>query len=291
MRFHYADAMINPAFYMPLAKELEAAGWHGMTIPDSLFYPEHSDSTYPYTKDGDRRFLEDKPFLEPMSLIPALAAVTEKLTFTTFVMKLPVRHPVLVAKSVSSVSVLSGGRLNYGVGISPWPDDYRVLDIPWRGRGKRMNEMIDIIRGLQAGDYFSWDGEVFQLESIKICPVPEQPTPIWIGGHSEAALKRAARVGDGWLHAGGDEKELQRMIGRLRELRDEYATSDRPFRIGAISLQAFQPDGVAQLGELGVTDIIIGFRNSYQMAQDSETMDHKVQMLRMYADRVISQFV
>ena len=290
MRFHYADAMIEPAFYLPLARALEAAGWDGMTIPDSICYPEVSDSKYPYTPDGSREFLEDKPFLEPMSLIPALAAVTEKLTFTTFVMKLPVRHPVLVAKSISTVSVLSGGRLNYGVGISPWPDDYRVLNVPWKGRGKRMNEMIDIVRGLETGDYFSWDGEVFSFESVKICPVPKKPTPILIGGHSEAALKRAARVGDGWLHAGGDDGELQRMIARIGELRDEYGTTERPFRIGVISLHAFQLDGVAKLAEMGVTDIIIGFRNSYQMRQDAETLQHKIEMLQMYADRVIRKY-
>jgi len=287
MRFHYADAMINPAFYIPLARELEAAGWHGMTIPDSLCYPEVSDSKYPYTPDGNREFLQDKPFLEPMSLIPALAAVTERLTFTTFVMKLPVRHPVLVAKSVSTVSVLSGGRLNLGVGISPWPDDYEVLQIPWRGRGKRMNEMIDIVRGLESGGYFAWDGDVFSFPAIKICPVPERPTPILIGGHSEAALKRAARVGDGWLHAGGDDGELRRMLGRLTELRREYGTEERPFMVGAISLHAFQPSGVLEMAEMGVTDVIIGFRNSYKMGQDEETLEHKLMMLRMYAERVI----
>ena len=287
MRFHYADAMINPAFYIPLARALEAAGWQGMTIPDSLCYPEVSDSKYPYTPDGRREFLEDKPFLEPMSLIPALAAVTEALTFTTFVVKLPVRHPVLVAKSVSTVSVLSGGRLNFGVGISPWPDDYEVLQVPWKGRGRRMNEMIDIIRGLETGGYFAWDGEVFQFPSIKICPVPDKPTPILIGGHSEAALKRAAIRGDGWLHAGGDEEQLKAMLARLTALRKGHGTADRPFSVGAISLHAFQVDGVLRMAELGVTDVIIGFRNSYQMGQDKETLEHKVMMLKMYAERVI----
>ncbi len=289
MRFHYADAMIDPSFFVPLARALEEAGWHGMTIPDSICYPEVSDSKYPYTPDGNREFLEDKPFLEPMSLIPALAAVTERLTFTTFVMKLPIRHPVLVAKSISSVSVLSNGRLNFGVGISPWPDDYRVVEVPWRGRGKRMNEMIDIIRGLEGGDYFSWQGEVFAFESIKICPVPTHPTPILIGGHSEPALKRAARVGDGWLHAGGDNDALKRMIGRLHELRKEHGTDDKPFRIGVISRDAYTPDGIKRLAEMGVTDAIVGFRNSYQLAQDNEPLANKIGALRRYAERVIQQ--
>jgi probable F420-dependent oxidoreductase len=288
MRFHYADAMIDPSFFMPLAKALEAAGWHGMTIPDSICYPEVSDSKYPYTPDGNREFLEDKPFLEPMSLIPALAAVTEKLTFTTFVVKLPIRHPVLVAKSISSVSVLSGGRLNFGVGISPWPDDYRVLQVPYKARGKRMNECIEIIRGLEGGGYFAFEGEVYSFESIKICPVPEKPTPILLGGHSEAALKRAARLGDGWLHAGGNADELQRLLIRLEELRRDYGTADKPFTIGVISMDAYKPDGVKRLSDMGVTDVIVGFRNSYAMAQDTESLERKVASLNMYAERVIA---
>ncbi len=288
MRFHYADAMINPAFYAPIARALEASGWHGMTIPDSICYPEESDSKYPYTPDGNREFLKDKPFLEPLHLVSALAAVTESLTFTTFVYKLPLRHPVHVAKAVSTVSVMSGGRLLFGVGSSPWPDDYRILDVPWKRRGKRMDESIAIIRGLEKGAFFKFDGEVYSFESLQICPVSVQPTPILIGGHSEAALKRAARSGDGWLHAGGSAEELARLIARLNELRDEYGTADRPFRIGVISMDAYRPDGVKRLADLGVTDVIVGFRNSYQMAQDDEPIERKIGALKMYAEKVIA---
>ena len=95
-----------PTHYLPLAQAAEEAGWTSFIVPDSICYPEVSDSKYPYTPDGDRHFLEDKPFIEPFSLIPALAAVTTRLRFTTFVVKLPIRQPVLVAKSVSSVAVL-----------------------------------------------------------------------------------------------------------------------------------------------------------------------------------------
>ena len=107
--------MIDPGFYLPLVREAEAAGWDTFIVPDSICYPEESDSTYPYTPDGSREFLEDKPFIEPFSLIPALAAVTETIRFTTFVVKLPVRHPVLAAKSATSVAVLSQNRFGLGV--------------------------------------------------------------------------------------------------------------------------------------------------------------------------------
>src|SRR5262245_38600596 len=186
MHFSYAEALCDPSHYLPLAQAAEAAGWTSFIVPDSICYPEVSDSTYPYTPDGDRRFLEDKPFIEPFTLIPAMAAVTERLRFTTFVVKLPVRQPVLVAKSAASLAVLSGNRFGFGVGLSPWPEDFQVCGQEWKSRGKRMDEMIAIIRGLTGGGFFEFHGKHYDLPSIKICPTPSAPIPILIGGHSEA---------------------------------------------------------------------------------------------------------
>ncbi len=289
MRFHYADAMFDPQIWLPLAQALEGAGWHGITVPDSICYPEVSDSTYPYTLDGDRAFLEDKPFVEPFSLIPAMGAVTTSLRFTTFVLKLPVRHPVLVAKSVSSVAVLTGGRLDLGVGSSPWPDDYRVTGVPWKARGKRMDECIAIIKGLLGGDYYRHQGELYDIESIKLCPVPDAPVPLLIGGHSDRALRRAATVGDGWLHAGGPPEDLPRLLEKLTAFRAEAGRSDEPFDVRVISRDAYTPDGIARLSALGVSDVIVGFRNSYQLAQDDQTLADKVAALSRYAERVIAR--
>ena len=120
----------------PLAVAAEEAGYDGMVIPDSLCYPKESDSTYPFSPDHTREFLEDKPFIEPFSLIPALGVVTERLRFITFVLKLPMRHPLLVAKQASSVAVMTGNRLALGVGSSPWPEDYELVDVPVGGPGQ-----------------------------------------------------------------------------------------------------------------------------------------------------------
>jgi alkanesulfonate monooxygenase SsuD/methylene tetrahydromethanopterin reductase-like flavin-dependent oxidoreductase (luciferase family) len=126
----YAESMTDPSFYAPLARAAEAAGYDSMVVPDSLCYPLDSASRYPFTTDGSREFLEDKPFLEPFTLILALGAITRRLRFVTFVLKLPVRHPVLVAKQATSVAVLTGGRLVLGVGSSPWREDYQALGVP-----------------------------------------------------------------------------------------------------------------------------------------------------------------
>src|SRR5215475_3778319 len=170
--------MIDPSFYIPLAQAAEAAGYDSMVIPDSICYPEQATSTYPYSPDGTREFLDGKPFLEPFSLIPALAAVTKRLAFTTFVLKLPVRNPVLVAKQATSVAVLTGNRLLLGVGLSPWREDYDVLGVPWERRGRRMDEEIAIIRGLAGGEYFEYHGDLFDIPPVKLSPVPTAPIPI-----------------------------------------------------------------------------------------------------------------
>ena len=158
MRFSYAESMVDPTFYAPLAIAAEAAGYDSMVIPDSICYPQESESTYPFNPDGTREFLEGKPFIEPFTLIPALGAVTSTLRFVTFVVKLPIRHPVLVAKSVTSTAVMTNNRLALGVGTSPWREDYEMLGLPWENRGKRMDESLDILRGLQSGEYFEYHG-------------------------------------------------------------------------------------------------------------------------------------
>src|SRR6478672_11738320 len=106
--------MTDPSFYAPLARAAEEAGYDSMVVPDSICYPLHATGRYPYTPDGRREFLEDKPCLERFSLIPALGAVTTHLRFVTFVVKLPVRNPVLVAKQATSTAVLTGNRLVLG---------------------------------------------------------------------------------------------------------------------------------------------------------------------------------
>jgi alkanesulfonate monooxygenase SsuD/methylene tetrahydromethanopterin reductase-like flavin-dependent oxidoreductase (luciferase family) len=207
----------------------------------------------------------------------------------TFVLKLPVRDPVLVAKQATSTAVLTGNRLVLGVGTSPWREDYDVLGVPWERRGQRMDEELAIIRGLSAGGYFSYRGEIFDLPRVKIAPVPAEPLPILIGGHGDAALRRAARVGDGWLHGGGDPEHLPGLLARLAELREQEGTADRPFEVHVISMDAYTAPGVRRLEEQGVTDVIVGFRWPYHVGPDTEPLAEKIAKLRQYADDVIAK--
>jgi probable F420-dependent oxidoreductase len=288
MRFSYAETFCNPEFLAPLARAAEDAGYDSFVVPDSVLFPAESDTLYPYTADGDRAFLEDKPIIEPFALIPYLAALTERIRFTTFVLKLAIRPPVLVAKQAASIAVLSNNRLRLGVGISPWPEDFAALGLPWDDRGKRMDECVDIVRGLTAGDWFEYHGDVIDVARCKITPTPSEPIPLLIGGHAPPALRRAARQGDGWIHAGGDPNDLTTMLAKIDALRAEYGTDKKPFEVHVISMDAFSTDGVKRLEEAGVTDVIVGFRWPYTTEPDTQPLQEKVDLLRKFADRVIN---
>ncbi|TDC50263.1 TIGR03619 family F420-dependent LLM class oxidoreductase [Actinomadura sp. KC345] len=285
MRFTYAEAMTDPSYHLPLAKAAEAAGYASISVADSLVYPKESDSVYPYTADGSREFLEDKAFIETFTLIAAMGAVTSSIRFTPFVLKLPVRPPVLVAKQATSVACLTGGRLGLGVGVSPWPEDFEVMGVPWERRGKRMDEAIDIVRGLSGGGYFEFHGEFYDIPAIKMTPA--EPFPILVGGHSEAALRRAVVRGDGWMHAGGDD--LDDLLARLGRIREAEGKAGDPFEVHVISMDAYTPDGVKRLEDKGVTDVIVGFRMPYVKGPDTEPLDKKIEHLERFAETVIAK--
>jgi probable F420-dependent oxidoreductase len=289
VRFTYAEAMTDASYYLPLARAAEAAGYSSITVADSLAYPKESDSVYPYTPDGSRTFLEDKEFIETFVLCAAMGAATTTLRFTPFVLKLPVRPPVLVAKQAASVAALTGNRLALGVGISPWPEDFDIMGVPFARRGKRMDECMDIVRGLTAGGYFEFHGEFYDIPAIKICPTPTEPIPLLVGGHADAALRRAVLRGDGWMHGGGQPEELDSLLARIAEIRAAEGVADKPFEVHVISLEAYTPDGIKRLEDRGVTDVIVGFRLPYIVGPDTEPLDKKIEHLNRYADNVIAK--
>ena len=289
MRFSYHHSMCPVDQYVPLTKAAEEVGFGAVTMPDSICYPQQATSQYPYNDDGSREFLEGVPFVEPFLLSAHLAAVTEKIHFVTSVMKLAIRQPVIVAKQLSSLAVLSNNRFSFGVGISPWEEDFEIAQIPWAKRGKRMDEMVEIIRGLMADDYFSYKGEIFDIPEMKLNPAPAKPVPILIGGHSDAALKRAARLGDGWIAAGGDFDQIKGMMDRLKVLRKEYGREHLPFEYSVATAEAYSADGVKRLAEQGVTEITLAFRNVYAMEPDNKSLEEKIATMHWYANEVIAK--
>lgn len=287
MKFAYHSTMCPAQQYLPLAQAAERVGFDTFTLPDSICYPQQASSKYPYNDDGSREFLDDVPFLDPFALISAMASVTSHLRFSTSVLKLAIRQPVVTAKQASTAAILSNNRFAFGVGISPWREDFDACQVAWDKRGKRMDEMIEIIQGLMSGDYFGYEGEIFQLDPIKLCPAPSAPVPILIGGHSTPALKRAARLCDGFIHAGGDAQVVKQTVRQVNEYREHYGRGHLPFEFQAISADGFSLEGVQNLHEAGVDEVIVGFRDVYSMEPDTKSIEEKVAELEWYAENII----
>jgi hypothetical protein len=165
MKFIANISMCDPSFYVPLAGGGSGQVRHHRGARQHRL-PERRRQV-PYNFDGTHEFLENKPFIEPHIAMAAMSAVTSTIEFHTFVLKMPIRHPVIYAKEATSLAVISGNRFVLGVGTSPWPDDYEIVQLPWEGRGRRFDECIEIVRGLAAGGYFEYHGEFYDFPAIR----------------------------------------------------------------------------------------------------------------------------
>lgn len=287
MKFAYHATMCPSEQYEPLALAAEAAGFDTFTFPDSLCYPKEGSNVYPYNDDGTREFLDGVPFLEPFIIIPYLAAKTEKLRFTTSVYKLAVHQPLAVAKQLASLGVVIGDRFGFGVGISPWPEDFELMQIAWEKRGKRLDEMMQILNGLMSGEQFGFQGEIFDMAACKITPVPNFKIPLLVGGHAKPALRRAAKYGDGWISAGSSLEELKEYIEQVESFRKDFGRDKGDFEYHAMTESAYSVDGVKQLMDIGVTEVVIAFHNAYEGKPDPNTLEQKIDMINWFADNVI----
>ena len=285
MKFTLALAMCPPEHLLPLARAAEDAGWDAITMPDSVFYPEHVSADYPYTEDGGRFWGPETPWLEPFVAIPAMAAVTERLHFYTNVYKTVLRHPLLVAKTLGSAAALSGNRVGIGVGLSWMPEEFDWLGQEMRNRGKRLDETIEILRATLVDGYADYHGQVYDFENLAMSPAPTGPVPIYVGGHSDPALRRAARLGDGWIAVRVTTDEIDEIMGRLRPLLDEHGRDASTFEIKVTPLVMNDVDAMASLAKQGVTDVITVPWFYYE--GDNHDLTKKVDSVHRFADEVI----
>lgn len=288
MQFTVAIPMLDPSHYLPLARTAEAVGFTSVAVPESVFYPETVSAKYPYTEDGSRFWPAETPFLDPFVAIPAMAAVTERIRFYTNVLKLGIREPLLVAKAVSSAASLSGGRVGLGVGLSWIPEEFSWLGQEMRSRGARTNEAIEIIRLACTGEFVEYHGKHYDFGRLMMRPAPSEPVPIYIGGLSEPGLRRAARLGDGWISVLNTEVELGEVIPKLAALRAEYGRIGEPFEIKAICSDVFDYDGFRRLEDLGVTDAIVV--PWYYYPGDPAALSHQQDGIERFAADVVSRF-
>jgi len=291
MDYSLALPMLPADHFIPLAQQAEAVGFTSIAVPESVFFPEAVSADYPYTADGGRFWAPETPFLDPFVAIPAMAAVTERIKFFTNVLKLGIREPLLVAKTVSSAATLADGRVGLGVGLSWIPEEFEWLHMDKATRGKRTDEAIEAIRLVMTGEMVEYHGRHVDFGRLMVRPVPELPVPIYVGGLSEPGMKRAARLGDGWISVANTTEEVAAVVPRLAELREELGTADAtpsggPFEIKALCTDAFDESGFTRMAEIGVTEAMVC--PWFYRPGDAESLEHQLESVAWFGDTHIT---
>ena len=199
MKFSAALAFTDPDHYLPLARACEDAGFWAVACSDHVAHPREISSPYPYSDDGSPRFPPGTAFVDPLVAMAAMGVVTERLRFFTNIYVLPLRNPLGVAKQLASIVSLIGNRIALGIGVGWMEEEFELLGTDFHTRGKRTDEAVAIMRGLwkPEPEWFSFDGAHYRLPDVEMTPRISEPVPIYVGGISEIAFKRASRLGDG----------------------------------------------------------------------------------------------
>ena len=229
MKFWQAITWCETEQLPGIARFAEEVGFHGLMGGDHAVYPETIAPDYPYADDGVPPMQPDDEYPDQTAIFAAMAAVTRRLRFTTGVYVLPLRNPHEVARATATLAILSGGRFVLGVGVGWMKEEFDIYGVDFRRRGRRTDEMIEVLQKLWTGRMVEHHGEHFDFPRVQLSPAPGEPPPLYIGGASEVALCRAARVGDGYIGAGTDPDEVPGLLQRLGELREEYGRAHLPF--------------------------------------------------------------
>lgn len=288
MKFACALAFNDPTHFLELARTADECGWDWFAVSDHVVYPEKIESAYPYAKDGKPYWSSSTPWPDPWTAIAAMAAVTKRLSFLTNIFILPARNPVLVAKQIGTVAAIAGGRVALGVGTGWMKEEFELLEVDFHTRGKRLNEGIEVLRTLWKGGMVEYHGKHYDFDRLEMSPVPPSPVPILVGGLSEVALKRAARLGDGWIGVQHTTAELRELLAKIQVLRKEYGTDDKPFENVVASTDSFDVDGYRRLEDLGATTLTTVPWIFY--GGDPNSLEEKKDALKRFADDVISKF-
>lgn len=291
MEFWQAVAFLDTDQLLPLAEAAERCDFDAITVSDHIFFPSDLGSRYPYTPDGTPFWSPDTPWPDPWVLIGAMAARTSRLRFTTNIYVAPARDLFTVAKLVSTAAVVSRGRVALGAGAGWCKDEFDQVGQDFASRGTRLDEMIEALRGLWAGGMTEYHGRHYDFEPLQISPVPDEPVPVYIGGDTKAALRRAARVGDGWIGNVYGSGEADAVLDRLDDaLRAEGRERDK-FQVAIALYEAPHPDLYRRFEDRGVTALVCAPWMAATGAGGgfASPLDAKVAAMERFAEDVIAK--
>ena len=286
MKFVVSGAFQPPQHLVPLAIAAEEAGFEAISFSDHTVYPEELDIPYPYTPDGRRRYDETTEFPDPWVVAGALASVTTKLRFTTNVFVLPMRNPFLAAKQIATAAALSQNRITLTIGVGWSKVEFDLVGQAFRRRGARADEMLDVMRKLWTGETVEHEGEFYRFDRLKLTPpIPTARIPVWVGGISDRALRRAAR-NDGWLSDLQTSDEIIECIEKVRNYRRELGRGE-DFDVMASASDAAEIGAYRRLEEAGVNHILTMPWAFYHGLTDD--LEKKVDGIERFGEDVVAK--
>ncbi|EHB53771.1 putative F420-dependent oxidoreductase [Mycolicibacterium rhodesiae JS60] len=255
MQFWCGTPFMKTTESLAVARMVDEAGYDGMICADHLIYPRELRSPYP-SPTGKPGWEPHTAWPDTWVLIGAMAAVTTQLRFSNAVYVAPARPLIEVAKQVATAASISEGRVSLGVGIGWMREEYELLGQEFGNRGKRLDEMIPALRALWQGGWVSWSGQHYQVPEMMIEPHPPQPVPILCGGESDAALRRAAALCDGWIGTAYTLDGAAAYVAKLDALRREFGRADQPFEIMLALIDPPSPELYKRAQDIGITAVM-----------------------------------
>ncbi len=251
--FANAGPFARPELAAVLAEEAEAVGIESLWTVEHPVIPAGYQSRYPYNSSGRAPGAEVADIPDPFVWLAFVAARTTRIKLATGILILPLRNPVVAAKQVATLDQLSGGRVMLGIGVGWLQEEFDAVGVPWARRGARTDDAVAAMRALWADTPASYHGEFTSFTDCIALPKPVQPggVPIVIGGHTEAAARRAGRLGDGFFPGKGSPEELAGLIGVMRRAAEEAGRD--PDRIELTTGVTRDLDTMKRLRDLGFT--------------------------------------
>jgi len=281
-----------------IARFAEEVGFYGISVADHLVMPTKVKSRYPYTEDGEMFWPIDAPWPDPWVTLGAMASATSELLLATNILLAALRDPVSTAKASGTAAVLSGDRIVCGVGAGWIEEEYEIAGVDFKSRGRRLDEVIEVMRELWTGDETTHKGEFFAFENAMLRPAPSKPIPVWPGGHSPPALRRAAR-NDGWFGLPMTREQMSPFLETLRAERARVGKSWDDFHCSITLAEEQTDEATADLEKLGITSLcaIAPWTPSpwesskwYDPADDPGLLDSKKRALERFSESIIRRF-
>ncbi len=253
MKFAITLGMLHPAAFEPVALEADRLGFESLWFPEHLIFPLDMAGS-PHPGEEHPPIPPETPLFDPFGMLCYLAGKTSTIRLGTNVYLLGLRHPFVAARAIQTLDLLSQGRAEVGIGAGWLRSEWTAAGLDPRTRGKRLDEALEICKRLWTEETIEHRGDFFEFPPVKFEPKPIQRPhpPIHVGGESDAALRRAARVGDGWLGLHHTLESVVEPIARLQKYRTEYGVQDRPFEI-IVGGEVSSREDVERWEEVGVT--------------------------------------